>query len=223
MILPDNKKYLLYIKTAKTGGTSFLNFLKKIKPVKSYKRINNKLVLEDINENDIIMMVNDNLFSFKKNYRKIFDDSYKILISRDPYTKCISCYNYHPSCKNLTLKYLLKNENNLKYDSTMIDYKVEAKKSLWNKYSLFTHLYLTQTSNLIENENLLVDKIIRFENMKEEIDSLFEKININISNIKMEHLNKTNEKRYTNLDKEEINLINKMFEDDFKYLNYKKK
>ena len=39
----------------------------------------------------------------------------------------------------------------------------------------------------------------------------------------MEHLNKTKEKRYTKLDKEEINLINKLFENDFKYLNYKKK
>lgn len=222
MILPNNKKYLLYIKTAKTGGTSFLDYLKQIKPIKMYQRINNQRILDEVEENDIIMVVSDNLSSFKKKYRNIFDNSYKILISRNPYEKTNSCYNYHPYCKNNSLISLLKNKENLKFDSTKIDYKLEAPRNLWNYYSLFTHFYLSQTHNLIEDDKLVIDKIIRFENMNDDIKELFENINIDTSKVTLKHLNKTKNKKEINLDKEEINLINDRFSDDFKYLNYNK-
>ena len=223
MLLPNNKKYLLYIKTAKTGGTSFVDYLNQIKNIKMYKRINNIRVLENVKEGDIIMVVNDNLNEFKEKYMNIFDKSYKIMISRNPYTKTLSCYNYHPLSKNKDLVQLLKNKKNLTYDSTAIDYKLKAPKSLWNNYSLFTHFYLKQTFGLVENEKLLVDKVIRFENLQCDINNLFSELKINVNNLTLKHLNSTSYKYHLeDVDKEVISLINNLFTDDFKHLNYDK-
>jgi len=66
MILPDGKKYILYIKTSKTGGTSFLNLLNKIKKVKLFVRKGKERILQDLEVNDIIMIQNDILEIFKK-------------------------------------------------------------------------------------------------------------------------------------------------------------
>ena len=222
MLLPNNKKYLLYIKTAKTGGTSFIDYLNQIKTIKIFKRINNIRILQNVTENDIIMVTSDNISIFKKKYKEIFNNSYKIIISRNPYQKTKSCFNYHSKCKNSTIINLLKSKENLIYDSTKIDYKLKASRDLWNNYSLFTHFYLPQTHGLIENNKLIVDYIIRNENMKEDIDNLLKKIKVNTYQITLKHLNKTLNKKDIDLNNEEISLINDRFNNDFKYLNYKK-
>jgi hypothetical protein len=108
MKLPNSKKYLLYIKT---GGTSFLELLSSIKPVKKFYIKNNKRILDEIQENDIIILISDNINIFKKKYKEIFDNSYKILISRNPYDKVISSFNYLSQIeviKNLINKKLVK-------------------------------------------------------------------------------------------------------------------
>ena len=67
MKLPNNKKYLMYIKTAKTGGTLFVDFLEKISQPKYFKRVNGERVLDEVSEGDIIILYDDNVSIFKKN------------------------------------------------------------------------------------------------------------------------------------------------------------
>ena len=57
MKIPEDKDYILYIKSAKTGGTSFLKYLKDIKMVKEFKRVNGKRILEDVSKGDIIVVL----------------------------------------------------------------------------------------------------------------------------------------------------------------------
>ena len=152
MKLPNSKKYLLYIKTAKTGGTSFLKLLSSIKPVKKFYIKDNERILDDIQENDIIILISDNINIFKKKYKEIFDDSYKVLISRNPYNKAISSLNYLSEKKiikklikknlvkeNYTFKSLFNNKKLIEYNSNRIDYKLNAPKSDWDIYSFYTH------------------------------------------------------------------------------------
>ena len=202
MKLPDNKKYLMYIKVAKTGGSSFKMFLEKISEPKYFRIIDGKRVLDEIKDGDTIILINDNVNLFKKKYKYIFDNSFKILITRNPYSKIISCYNYHPFIKRKKINLLmdlLKNKEYVKYDSSEIDYKIDAPKELWVYYSFFTHFYLLQTNGLVENNKLIVDKVIKFENLNEETYDFFKQIDVNIKNIKLEHLNKEKKKRIENL------------------------
>ena len=91
---------------------------------------------------------------------------------------------------------------------------------MWNYYSFYSHFYLLQTNDLIENNKLLIDKVIRFENLNNEIYDLFKVLDINTNNIELKHLNKTREKKKMLLSNKETELINKRFYNDFKYLNY---
>ena len=77
MKIPNNKKYLLYIKTAKTAGTSFELYLNQIQKVKMFVRNGNERDLEKIKENDlnisIIIPVYNEQESLKPLLRRLFD------------------------------------------------------------------------------------------------------------------------------------------------------
>lgn len=103
MFIPNDKKYLVYIKTAKTGGTTFVNILSQISPL---KRLSD---LKNIKQNDIIMIVYDQVKFFKERYPKIYKNSYKVIITRNPYDKTTSAWKYHPNIKDKKLLELLKN------------------------------------------------------------------------------------------------------------------
>ena len=51
---------------------------------------------------------------------------------------------------------LIDDINYLKYDSTKIDYKLEAPQKLWYLYSLYTHFYLEQTHGVVKDDVLEV-------------------------------------------------------------------
>ena len=220
MKIPNGKKYILYIKTAKTGGTSFMKYLESIKPVKQFRRINGERKLDNIILNDIIMVPNDTIDIFKSKYADIYKNSYKILIARNPLTRALSGFNSHPLTKNMNdIKPLINDLNYLKYDSTKIDYKMEAPRKLWYLYSLYTHFYLEQTHGLINNDVLEIDYIIYFENLDENIKLFMKEINVE-KGVILNHLNQTNSKRLKQFDDVSIKYINERFAKDFKYLNY---
>ena len=152
MLLPNNKKYLLYIKTAKTGGTSFLEHLERCGDVKKYDRCNGERKLSDIKENDIIMIQNDILIKFSKEYPEIYRDSYKIIISRNPYTKCISAYDFlvkrralkDVNAKEKNVKELLMSERYYEYDCSKYDYKIECDERLEVIFIIWAFFFRTE-------------------------------------------------------------------------------
>jgi hypothetical protein len=228
MHLPNNKKYLLYIKVAKTGGTSFLKYLNDLsqeihlKPIIEFKDMNNQRQLDrEPKLNDIIMVVNDNFKIFKNKYPEILKSSFVIVISRNPYQKFLSCYHYHPMCQGKTMEHMLNTRFLYNFNSFETDYKREQPKRLWNYFSLFTHLLAPQTLELLnENrDNHIADKIIRFESLNEDIQDLISELKINTKH-HIKHLNKGINYQKTINDNNIITLINNIFQDDFKYLNY---
>lgn len=222
MKIPEGRDYILYIKSAKTGGTSFLKYLKDIKMVKEFKRVNGKRILEDLSKGDIIVVPNDNINIFKRKYGDIYENSYKIMIARNPYDKALSGFNSHPLTKHMkNLHPLIDDLNYLKYDSTKIDYKLEAPQKLWYLYSLYTHFYLEQTHGVIKDDVLEVDYIIYFEDLDKNIRSFMKKILVE-TGVRLNHLNKTPKKRLQILDDVEKAFIRERFATDFKYFNYDK-
>jgi hypothetical protein len=228
MKLPNDKKYLLYIKVAKTGGTSFLKYLNNLsqeihqKPIIEFKDIDNQRQLDRYPQlNDIIMVVNDNFKIFKNKYPDILNDSFKIIISRDPYQKFLSCYHYHPMCHGKSMEYMLTTKFLYNFNSFNTDYKREQPKRLWNYFSLFTHLLAPQTLELLNDnkDKHIADKIIRFESLNQDINNLLCELKIN-TEIQLQHLNKGIDYQRIIKDNNIINLINTTFQDDFKYLDY---
>ena len=223
MLLPNNKKYLLYIKTAKTGGTSFLEHLERCGDVKTYNRCNGERKLSDIKENDIIMIQNDILIKFSKQYPEIYRDSYKIIISRDPYTKCISGYYYlvkrralkDVNAKEKNIKELLMSERYYEYDSSKYDYKIECDEKDWKLFSLFGHFFLEQSFGLDKED---IDAVIRFENLEKDVEDLLKKLDINIKK-RMPHKKKSIVPKME-ADEDIKSLIYEKFKKDFEFFNY---
>ena len=225
MLLPNNKKYLLYIKTAKTGGTSFLEHLERCGDVKKYDRCNGERKLSDIKENDIIMIQNDILIKFSKEYPEIYRDSYKIIISRNPYTKCISAYDFlvkrralkDVNAKEKNVKELLMSERYYEYDSSKYDYKIECDEKDWKLFSLFGHFFLEQSFGLTKED---IDDVIRFENLEKDVDDLFKKLDINIKK-RMPHRKKSIVPKME-ADEDIKSLIYEKFKKDFELFDYPK-
>jgi len=225
MLLPNNKKYLLYIKTAKTGGTSFLEHLERCGDVKTYDRCNGERKLSDIKENDIIMIQNDILIKFSKEYPEIYRDSYKIIISRNPYTKCISAYDFlvkrralkDVNAKEKNVKELLMSERYYEYDSSKYDYKIECDEKDWKLFSLFGHFFLEQSFGLNKED---IDVVIRFENLEKDVDDLFKKLDINIKK-RMPHRKKSIAPKME-ADEDVKSLIYEKFKKDFELFDYPK-
>lgn len=228
MFLPNNKKYLLYIKVAKTGGTSFLKYLNDLsleinqREVINFKIIDNKRKLDrEPQKNDIIMVVNDNFKKFKLIYPEILENSYIIIISRNPYQKFLSCYHYHPECKGKSMIDLLNSKYLFNYNSFETDYKTEQPKRLWNYFSLYTHLLAPQITGLLTDDknSHIAHKILKFENLNNDIEIFKNNLNIE-SNISLFHLNKGIEYEKNINNNHVKKIINQLFKDDFKYLNY---
>tara|TARA_A100001015_G_C14879601_1_gene667863 strand:- start:429 stop:1106 length:678 start_codon:yes stop_codon:yes gene_type:complete len=225
MLLPNNKRYLLYIKTAKTGGTSFLEHLERCGDVKKYDRCNGERKLSDIKENDIIMIQNDILIKFSKEYPEIYRDSYKIIISRNPYTKCISAYDFlvkrralkDVNAKEKNVKELLMSERYYEYDCSKYDYKIECDEKDWKLFSLFGHFFLEQSFGLTKED---IDDVIRFENLEKDVDDLFKKLDINIKK-RMPHRKKSIVPKME-ADEDIKSLIYEKFKKDFELFDYPK-
>ena len=225
MLLPNNKKYLLYIKIAKTGGTSFLEHLERCGDVKTCNICNGERELTDIKENDIIVIQNDILVKFSRQYPEIYRDSYKIIISRNPYTKCISSYNFlvkrralkDVNAKEKNVKELLMSERYYEYDSSKYDYKIECDEKDWKLFSLFGHFFLEQSFGLTKED---IDDVIRFENLEKDVDDLFKKLDINIKK-RMPHRKKSIVPKME-ADEDIKSLIYEKFKKDFELFDYPK-
>lgn len=222
MIIPDEKEYLVYIKTAKTGGTSFIEILRSVseKCNVGFHYFDN---IQNAKKGDILMIVNDQMHFFKARYPHIFDKSYFMMISRNPYTRLLSGWGYHPATKNKNLNDLLLNPIIPPKKPYEIEWKKEMPRHTWELFSMYNHFYCTQTECMIFNDIFIVDYILVFEDYNNEVMKFLKKIEYN-DNILIPYLNKSNSLgiEYLNDKKDIINKINDMFDDDFNLLGYNK-
>jgi hypothetical protein len=229
MIVPNNKKFLVYIKTAKTGSSSFVKILEKISSNSKvnyyeYKDLVSKN--ENLNIGDIIMIVNDQINFFIKEYPNIYKYSYFVLISRNPLNRFISGWKYHNLSKRKSIDSVINNPIYPPKKPYEIRWKNEFPKKYWDFFSLYNHVYCGQTETLVINGKFIIDYIIKFEDYNNEMLKFFRHLKLNESDIEKLAIphEKKNNLNYLNIkskiSKELKIKIFEMFENDYKLLNY---
>jgi hypothetical protein len=176
----DFVKPVRFIHIKKNGGTSVYKFLRK-------------------NEIKLLIGLDTNFLSTKHYTAKHFtnEDSFKICIVRNPFTRLVSFYNWIKRNQRYTFSF-----------DAFINQKfnIGRAKGAWNLQCEYM---------LDQNNNLLIDKIFKFETMQNELKNYFK------INAKFPHLNKSTHDNhldyYTNGTKE---IVKKHFAKDFELLGY---
>lgn len=186
-----HKNKLIFIHIPRTGGTSIL-----------------KLMAGKEKERD-----HSPWFQYKNSCPWAFKHYFKFAIVRNPWDRFVSVY-----------KYLKKGGNGDKYDLFIRDYL--------NKYEDFTDfvlngfpdlyfrnilLFMPQTYYICDLKNqIMVDEIIKFENLNEEI----KKIQV-FKNRNLQKINKSDDKNYKEFYNDEtIAIIRKWYSNDIKTFGY---
>jgi hypothetical protein len=137
------------------------------------------------------------------------DTIYKFGITRNPISKFESAYNYLKKCKRNQLG-INKNVNiNEFVKNTFINYE--------NPYLLNRHFERQYESFFFTSgdNKLIVNDLYKMES-NDDLDNMCKKLHLDRD--KLIHINKTNhEERLT---KESIEILSKIYSNDFKYLNY---
>lgn len=145
-----------------------------------------------------------------KDYKK-FKNYFKFTIVRNPIKLCASCYYFE--CFNPRKKF---------NDRRGMDFKSWLR---WkSSCSLPDHnIFPKQLPFFTDQDgNILVDKIIRYENINEEVDKLCKKFNWknNFRNIRI-HGNNNYDWKEPYKDPNNIKLVEEICKEDIEYFNYK--
>lgn len=166
--MPISKKYkIIFIHIPKNAGESIEKTLDMYggNPEETFWGIlNNQIVLQHLTADEL-----------KKNYLKtsLWNDYFKFAVVRNPWSKAVSEYHWYlkfgPHLQFHewvdTLNYRIKLNNSININE--IGHNIEQFRFIFDK-----------------NENLLVDKILRFENINFEFNQLCSKKNWNFNLIK---------------------------------------
>lgn len=215
-----NNKYIIWIRHPKTAGTSIRSYLLNPKnPVLENKpnaiytydgqyiiQLSNweKYLDKKISKSKVLSLHTKFIPLFKDKYPDVWNNSFKFSVSRNPYDRFISSWCYNNSTKNIEFE-------RMKY----LDYNQLTEHDYY-------HIRTPQTYNIIENNKLIVDYIIRFENLNDDFNKLLKIIDIPIYN-NLLHTRKTDHRHYLSYYSNDMKeYVYELFENDFKYYDYKK-
>jgi len=213
------KKYIIWIRHPKTAGSSIRSYLLNPKEPVNENNLNVNYSYDgeyltqltnwwtyhnkDIDKNKIIALHTSYIKEFKEKNPYIWKNSFKFSISRNPYDRFISSWKY-TNIKNIDFE----NLHNIDYTQL-------------NKHDYY-HTITPQTHNLIYNDKLNIDYVVKFENLEDSFFRLLEILNLPIYN-NLPHIRKTNRTDFmyyyenNNIMKE---FVYNLFKDDFTYYNY---
>ncbi|MDG5490134.1 sulfotransferase family protein [Psychroserpens sp. SPM9] len=150
-----------------------------------------------------------------------FDNMFKFVIVRNPYDRAVSCWKYFYGYQNISK--LITNPRNY-YKKLSFQYFLEQLPREWehkHHRALATHTASMWSDITDRNGKLLVDKILKLENMSDNIDFLNKKLNINIK--EFSHINKSRSdnsyQKYYN--KKTRKIVERYYRDDIENLGYK--
>ncbi len=217
-MIVSHKFKFIFIKTRKTAGTTIMFNLAKylgendiISKSESYpsqnfiyqtkfSKILNNLNLKNLSKKfNKIIEPHTHAQQIKKIIgSKIFNNYFKFCVEREPVDKTISYY------------FMRKNA----YDSSL-----SRKKMTWAQF-INKKRFPDDTNFYTENKKLIVDKIIKYENLNEELSSILN--NLGINNFKIEKsLNNFTRENDPFVTEEHKKIIYNKFKPSLRYTNYK--
>ena len=134
-------------------------------------------------------------------------------VVRNPYNRILSEYHF------LTPRLKLENHTKEQFNLFIRNWMINASKNIHN-HPIFGKIngdHFTEQYKYIDNKSKI--HILKFENIKEEFESLMKQYNLNI---KLNKKVKVSKKQYTvdDISKENIKLINIIYKKDFELFNY---
>ncbi len=209
-IVISKKNKFIFFHLPKNAGSAVSNLLNKNEKYNTAKIIFSK-VLKQFTKKDNFFFDNlQNRFHFYPSHVRvsyiqslispqIFNEYFKFVVVRNPYSRFVSRYNY--------TKLISKNKN------------LEFNKFLKNqiKHNLITD---QQYKFLLKNDgNIGVNKILKFENLDNDLKEISKVINIKIHNFKQMNVSTFDD--YKNYYNSETKMIVKNFcKEDLEYFNY---
>ena len=174
MILSHKYKYI-FIKSFKTASTSLEIALSKYCGKED-------VITPIINEDEKIRKINGfngpqnfgdtNIFhehmsalEIKSNVSKeIWDNYFKFVVVRNPFDQIMSAFHWHNKSKKKKKKLIFFKKRKKKFDDF---FKIKAHHIFEDEYNRYT-----------ENDNMLVDQFIKYENLKKDLVQLSQKLNL---------------------------------------------
>jgi len=216
MIISHTKKFI-FIHIYKTAGTSISHTLSPhsrfIEKISTYypssilvKIINHFFGLGEMG-NKWINGVHKHATAIElKNYlgEKQFKEYFKFAFVRHPMDWQVSLYEY------------IRSNTHKDHDlANKITFKEFVLKEIKNKSP-------RQIDFLIENNNFIINKIYKFENINKDLEALFKALKINVKKDSLKHLNKSPRVKsfYEYYDSELEKVVRDYYSEDFKLLGY---
>ena len=165
-----------------------------------------------------------------------YDDYFKFVFVRNPWARLVSLYEMiysNKATKNVKnpLKFTIKTMYKKVFTKTP-DFKVwletienhgvgggGAEWEKWRRYGT----YSLDNYIMDDNKNILVDKVIKLENIQLDLKPTLKELGIHIDeNLKLEKVNARKYQKYTQYyDKKSIDLVAKMYQYDISEFDYK--
>ena len=159
------KKSIIWVKTPRTAGTALKRFLLQHRKMFEYdpKILMDLKVVNNSVSRPVICVIASDLHWFIDNNESLWENSYKFTVVRNPFDKFISAWSHlYQGDKVEQQKTLRQTIDNL---------------PLWDEAAF--HISYTQTSIIAGPYGYIdYDKIIRYENLQEELDEIFEMIGL---------------------------------------------
>ena len=207
-MLVSLEKMFIFVHVPKAAGTSIENILRQYclpKNRTQWRRFSSNFPIREDVKKTYFRQHDTALMARRKMGRALFDDLTKFAVVRNPYDHAVSYY-----------KYLRKDKENNRHKKTLsmsfLQYLQELEKSTKR----------SDQSYWLEDANgkLLVDNIIRFEDLEVGFEAICEKIGL--PNLKLKKLNTTDPDNYQTYYKEKKTraILERIYARDIKRFKY---
>jgi chondroitin 4-sulfotransferase 11 len=180
-------------------------------------------------QGEFSFMGHDDALTYKLNYPNEFDIYFKFTTVRNPWSRLVSFYNYHVSKRwKFGLKWDWDTTNATiftEFIRIVSSYTAEKQRSIFQGTASPCTYHKRILSNQLdwitdENGDIVVDHIMRFENLQQDFNIVCDKIGI--PRQQLPHKNKSHHKHYTEYyDNETREIVAERCAKDIEYFGYK--